>query len=519
MAAMALLTIVAMIAYIFFRFFIFSNPGYRPIDRFFAFVLLSCELFFCAHGINYSLSCLRSILYWDKFNSEYYFLDSIKPKVAVFICAFNEGPETLEGTISSASLMSYENKEIYLLDDSTIPELKRSSRALSEKYGIRYVSRENRRGFKAGAINDAVSNLDAKYVMILDSDQCPSYNFLDEIVPIMEGDPNLAFVQTPQYYSNRFSNKVARAAYYVQHIFYTYICEGKAVTNSMFACGTNMVINVRALKDIGGFDESSVTEDFATSFKFHCKKYRSYFYPRVMVEGEGPESIPAYYSQQMRWSYGTIYLVKQFIKELISNPRSLSPVQWWEYLIAGTWYISGWSFFLMTICPSAYLIFGVRPIIFTSIWTYVSFYLPFFLMSFINYVYSLIRRDVPPKEILKLTALTITVIPIYMLASVYAIVGKKMPFKVTPKGGSSDTELKYFYPQILMVVVFAFSVAVGLIKMNGQFDVAIAVNIFWCLFNMVSFLAFIYFLKVSESEGTPSPKIDVFDEYTIIPLS
>ena len=85
----------------------------------------------------------------------------------MFITAYNEDADTLENTISACTLMNYGNKQIYLLDDSTNHELKRTSVALAEKYGIGYAHRENRRGFKAGAINDMLTGLDAKYLLII----------------------------------------------------------------------------------------------------------------------------------------------------------------------------------------------------------------------------------------------------------------------------------------------------------------------------------------------------------------
>jgi cellulose synthase (UDP-forming) len=98
----------------------------------------------------------------------------------------------------------------------------------------------------------------------------------------------MAFVQTPQYYVNRDSSKVSKTAFSQQSTFYTNVSEGKSVSNAMFACGTNIVLRVSALRDVGGFDEESVTEDFATSFKLHVRGYSSYYYNNVFVEGMYP---------------------------------------------------------------------------------------------------------------------------------------------------------------------------------------------------------------------------------------
>ncbi len=108
--------------------------------------------------------------------------------MAVFITAFNEDGGTLEGTISICTLMGYRNKKIYLLDDSSNPELIITAREIADRYGIEYRHRKDRRGYKAGAINEVLKEIDAKYLLVLDADQRPSHNFLNEIVPILEAD-------------------------------------------------------------------------------------------------------------------------------------------------------------------------------------------------------------------------------------------------------------------------------------------------------------------------------------------
>ena len=281
--SIAIIALLCLCIYLTFRFFVFFAEGYSLLDRIFAIFLLVGELFFFIHGIGYSINMIKaSHRYREEFDSQHYFLNVKEPKVAVFITAYNEEADTLENTISACTLMDYRNKQIYLLDDSTKPEMRRISKALTEKYGIEYAHRENRRGFKAGAINDMLSGVDAKYLLILDADQRPGYNFLREVVPILEEKPELAFVQTPQYYVNSDSNKVSNAASAQQSTFYENVSEGKSVSNAMFACGTNIVLRVSALKDVGGFDEESVTEDFATSFKLHERGYSSYYYNNIL---------------------------------------------------------------------------------------------------------------------------------------------------------------------------------------------------------------------------------------------
>ena len=122
------------------------------------------------------------------------------------------------------------------------------------------------RGAKAGMINDFLEYSEGrppegcrlhqfqtastpgseKYIAIFDADMNPLPDFAEWLVRIMEEDPKIAFVQTPQYYSNFEKNRVARAAGLQQVIFYEYVCEGKSAQDAMFCCGTNVMFRSRA---------------------------------------------------------------------------------------------------------------------------------------------------------------------------------------------------------------------------------------------------------------------------------
>ena len=477
---------LSIIIYFIFRSIIFFNSGYNFWDWTFAVMLLLGDLFFFIHGIGYSLDVIRANRsYINKFEKEHYFLTVTEPHVAIFITAFNEDGATLESTISTCTLISYRNKKIYLLDDSSDPSLRSTAQKLAETYGVEYRHREDRKGYKAGAINEVLKEIEAEYLLVLDTDQRPSHNFLNEIVPIMEADPKLAFVQTPQFYVNHKINRVAKAAYSQQVIFYTNICEGKSVANAVFACGTNVVLRVRALKDVGGFDEETVTEDLATSFNLHKRGYSSYYYSHVFVEGEGPMNIPGYYKQQMRWAYGTITVLKKVVWGLLKDPKSMTSSQWAEYLLSCTWYFVGWAYFFLMICPVVFLLFNVRPFLITDQVAYFLCYLSYLIFSFLQFFVTTYARGYSASEIFLGSTTTFLTFPVFMKAALYALAGRKIPFVVTPKVGEGRTSLRYFLPQIAMMTLIVVSASVGLIKIFHQFTMPLLMNILWCIYYLV----------------------------------
>jgi Glycosyltransferases, probably involved in cell wall biogenesis len=239
-------------------------------------------------------------------------------RVASFVTSFNEDPELVKGTLISVKVASKKYGDVYLLDDSTDKRISEELRTFCEKNGIIYLHRENRRGFKAGAINDALRAVGDKYdlVAIFDADQRPVENFFEQVLPYFE-DPKVALVQVPQNYSELYS-RVSIASKYQQEPFLRVIMRGRSYS-SAFSLGSGSVFRINALKEVGYMDESSITEDAATSIKLHEKGYTSVYIDATLIwYGEPPQDLKAYLSQQSRWSFGYLQLTKRILTSNLS---------------------------------------------------------------------------------------------------------------------------------------------------------------------------------------------------------
>ena len=99
--------------------------------------------------------------------------------------------------------------------------------------------------------------------------------------------------------------------------------------------GSNVIIRLSHLKAIGGMDEACITEDIATSFNFQFHGYRGIFLDRVYAEGLSPTCLSAYFTQQMRWAYGTSQNFKRILRVFFKQEGNLSIQQWREHLTNG----------------------------------------------------------------------------------------------------------------------------------------------------------------------------------------
>lgn len=278
---LGILSLIAILVYIIARLVLFLFAEYTLIEKCFSLLLILGESFVLFHALGYVVNILRvSRKRGEKLTEQKISVGESKeePPVAVLVAARHEPKEVLENTFIALNAMNYKNKSLYFLDDSSDEKYKKEAEELSRNYNLVLFRRDKRHGAKAGIINDCLKDLTEKYMVIFDADQNPLPEFLNVLIPIMEKDEQLAFIQTPQFYSNIEEGRVARGAGFQQAVFYEYICESKSSQGAMFCCGTNIIFRRQALLDVGGLDESTVTEDFATSVKLHIQGWKSLYY-------------------------------------------------------------------------------------------------------------------------------------------------------------------------------------------------------------------------------------------------
>lgn len=497
---LAFSTLVALSVYVAFRGLSFFGPGYRWLDRTFGMFLFASEAFLFFHTVGYLLSVARSSKSY-RATRDHFFVSAAFQPVAVVVATYNEDPQILEETLASVSNLDYPGKRLYLLDDSTDPVLRERGEALARKYGWTRVHREQRRGYKAGALNDLLKKLDEKYMAVFDADQKPSPSFLDQTISLLEEDPGLAFVQTPQYYHNTERSTVAFGAAFQQVVFYEHICEGKSVRNAMFSCGSNVVYRVEALRSVGGFEEKSVTEDFATGLKLHLKGWKSLYYNHVSVYGLGPETLAAYYTQQMRWALGTLGLFKRIVALLLKKPSALTPGQWWEYFLSGSYYWVGWANFVLMVCPIVFLLFDVRPLI-IELRFYLAAFVPYFAFSISTFYFSMLRRGYKARSLLVGQALSLNTFWVHMNAAVMALINARRPFGVTPKGKAEILRAKYLLPQILLIGASVLAIGFGAFKFTSNHSPAIIANMVWAGYHVLV-LSTVFYLNRPVEPWTP----------------
>ena len=167
--------------------------------------------------------------------------------VDVFITTYNEDVDRVRTTARAAKAIRYPHTT-WVLDDGDRPAM----RAMAEAEGVHYLTRSAewqyfQRHAKAGNVINALNHSAGSFLLILDADQVPHPAILHRTLGWFD-DPSVAFVQTPQWFSNipegdPFGNDAP--------LFYGPIQQAKDGWNAAFFCGSNAVLRREALQFSG----------------------------------------------------------------------------------------------------------------------------------------------------------------------------------------------------------------------------------------------------------------------------
>ena len=242
------------------------------------------------------------------------------PKVSVHIPVYND-PVVVE-CVKKCLEFDYpkEKLEIIAIDDSTDGKTTKLLRELQRSHkDFKLLRRDSRRGFKAGALNDALKASSGDVIVIFDSDYRPKRDFLKKVVQPFLHSRNIAFVQTRWDYLNPTKNRISRVAMASYSAFHQCSMPIKEKLGTAIFCGTGGAIRKNVLEEAGGWNESSIGEDIDLTVRILNKGYKQAYLPYVKTKGEVPETLKAFVRQQQRWAYATTKVMKDYLGGLISS--------------------------------------------------------------------------------------------------------------------------------------------------------------------------------------------------------
>jgi cellulose synthase (UDP-forming) len=130
------------------------------------------------------------------------------------------------------------------------------------------------------------------------------------------------------------------------------------------------------------------------------------------------------------------------------------------------------------------------------------FFTPYIILSLSLFAITFHSRKYKANDIVQGILLNAVSFPVYMKASLFAMLGVKGTFGITPKSGSSALPLAALWPQILTALIAFGAVIWGVHRLFYEREtvVAVVINSFWSLYHVVIILSVLYFNYPLESE-------------------
>ena len=250
------------------------------------------------------------------------------PVVTVQLPIYNE-VHVVERLLKAISEIDYprDKLEIQVLDDSTDETRSMTERTVAKLrargYDAVVLRREDRVGFKAGALDYGFQKAKGEFFFILDADFVPPPNILRESIQHF-ADPKVGMIQTRWGHINRSYSWLTRAEAILLDGHLVLEQTARSRTGRFFNFnGTAGLWRKSCIRESGGWQHDTLTEDLDLSYRAQLRGWKFVFLADIVTPAELPVDIDGFKSQQHRWTKGSIQTCKKVLPRIWSSQLPL----------------------------------------------------------------------------------------------------------------------------------------------------------------------------------------------------
>lgn len=278
-----------------------------------------------AYGANFYYLVFRSTRNSSK-PSKISHLDM--PRVTIQLPIYNER-YVAKRLIETVCQVEYPRSqlEVQVLDDSTddtTSVCKETVQQFQEKgINLVYVHRDERRGFKAGALQEGLKAATGEFIAIFDADFLPPQDFLAKTLPYF-GSKEIGMIQTRWGHLNDDYSTLTKAQ--ALSLDAHFLVEQKAKSYSelfMNFNGTAGIWRKDCIMDAGGWQDT-LAEDLDLSFRAQLRGWKFLFLQENLSPAEIPVQMNASRKQQFRWAKGSAQCVRKLFPEILASKLRLN---------------------------------------------------------------------------------------------------------------------------------------------------------------------------------------------------
>ncbi|CAN1357114.1 Glucomannan 4-beta-mannosyltransferase 9 [Linum perenne] len=241
-------------------------------------------------------------------------------------------PMVYQLSIGAACGLSWPSDRIIIqvLDDSTDPTIKdmvelECQRWASKGINIKYEIRDNRNGYKAGALKEGMKRSYVKncdYVAIFDADFQPEPDFLWRTVPFLVHNPEIGLVQARWKFVNADECLMTRMQEMSLNYHFSVEQEVGSSTYAFFGFnGTAGLWRIAALNEAGGWKDRTTVEDMDLAVRASLKGWKFLYLDDLRVKSELPSTFKAYRYQQHMTLWKKVHVIYSFffVRKIVAH--------------------------------------------------------------------------------------------------------------------------------------------------------------------------------------------------------
>ncbi|TRZ64776.1 glycosyltransferase [bacterium] len=362
------------------------------------------------------------------------------PEVTIQLPLYNE-KYVINRLIDAVTKLDYpkDKLEIQILDDSTDDSTeiieKHIKQYIESGSDIKHIHRNNRQGYKAGALKEGLKTAKGEFIAIFDADFIPRKKFLQRTLPYFFLNKKIALVQTRWEHLNRDYSILTKtqAIALDGHFVIEQAVRNRAGFFINFN-GTGGIWRKEAIFDAGNWQADTLTEDLDLSYRAQMRGWECKYIVNFTSPAELPAEINSLKSQQFRWTKGAIETAKKIFPSVLKSKLPLRiKLQSFIHLCSNIAY----PFILLAGLLNLPVTIIKETGHYDNVFKFMSFFIFAFVSSFIFYLHS-------QKDVYKDWQNRIIFFPVFMMGSmgmsvnntkavIEGLFNRKTEFVRTPK--------------------------------------------------------------------------------------
>ncbi len=232
--------------------------------------------------------------------------EDYKPFVSIMIPAHDE-ESVISNTVENILNLDYENFEIIVIDDRSTDNTASVIKDLEKKHDKVIALIRDKSAFpgKSAVLNDALKLAKGEAILVFDADATVDSDFLKKLVPQLE-PKDVGAVQARKVIRNKDFNWLTRCQSNEYSFDVHLQLSRDSVKGAVELRGNGELIKRKALEDIGGWNNYTITDDLDMSTRLHIKGWDVRFCLDAVVYEEAIIYVIPLFRQRRRWLEGTI---------------------------------------------------------------------------------------------------------------------------------------------------------------------------------------------------------------------